>query len=147
MNIPPTELSEPTMLLDYEMPSRLDEIARLAVAVEGVLPGRADLAFTVNLCLEELITNIIQHGLNGAPGHRIGVRLSADGEWLEIRLQDDAPPYNPFTETPEPDLDLDVDERPVGGLGVHMVRAIMDDTRAYTSSHGNLVVLLKTLHQ
>jgi serine phosphatase RsbU (regulator of sigma subunit)/anti-sigma regulatory factor (Ser/Thr protein kinase) len=139
------ELQNKILLLDYQMPSRLEEIATLAEAVEGVLPERQDLAFSANLCLEELITNTIQHGLNGASDRIINVRISISDEWLEIILKDDAPPFDPFAEAPLPDIDLAIDERPIGGLGVHMVKMMMDDARTYYDGSGNLIVLLKTL--
>lgn len=139
------ELKNKALLLDYQMPSRLEEIASLAEAVEGVLPERQDLAFSANLCLEELITNTIQHGLNGASDRIVNVRISISDEWLEIILKDDAPPFDPFAEAPQPDIDLAIDERPIGGLGVHMVKMMMDDARTYYDGSGNLIVLLKTL--
>ena len=142
---PPVELRNKMLLLDHEMPSRLDAIAPLAEAVEAVLPERPDLAFSANLCLEELITNTIHHGLKGREDGRIRVRISISDDWLEIVLKDDAPRYDPFVASPVPDLDLDLDERPVGGLGVHLVRQLMDDARAYYDGSGNLIVLLKTL--
>jgi serine phosphatase RsbU (regulator of sigma subunit)/anti-sigma regulatory factor (Ser/Thr protein kinase) len=133
------------LLLDYELPSRTEKIADLAAAVEQALPDRADLAFTANLCLEELITNTIQHGLGSAPDRVICVRLSLSDEWLEIVVKDDAPPFDPFAQAPAPDLDADLDARAIGGLGVHLVKTMMDDARAYYDGSGNLIVLLKTL--
>ena len=62
----PPVLKNKTLLLDFRLASRVEEIARLAEAVDKALQERADLAFAVNLCLEELITNTIQHGLQGA---------------------------------------------------------------------------------
>ena len=109
------------------------------------MPERSDLAFSANLCLEELITNIVLHGLKGEDGHIINVRMSISDEWLEIVLKDDAPQFDPFFQVSEPDLDLDVEDRPVGGLGVHLVKTLMDDARAYYDGSGNLIVLLKTL--
>ncbi|MDD3609959.1 MAG: ATP-binding protein [Halothiobacillaceae bacterium] len=145
MATPPVELRNKRLLLDYQLPSQLGEIAKLAEAVEGVLPNRPDLAFTANLCLEELITNTINYGLSGAPDRVIRVRISLSDDWLEILLKDDAPPFDPFAEAPTPDLDLDIDERPIGGLGVHMVKSMMDAAHAYYDGSGNLIVLLKTL--
>lgn len=144
---PPIELHNKVLLLNYEMPSRLEEIAKLAQAIEDVLPERPDLAFSANLCLEELITNTIQHGLGGVPDRSIHIRLSITTEWLEIIMKDDAPPFDPFAEAPAPDLGLGVDARPVGGLGVHLVKTMMDDARAYYDGSGNLIVLLKTLRK
>lgn len=141
----PLELKNKTLLLEYRLQSRVEEIAPLAAAVDQTLSERPDLAFAVNLCLEELITNTIQHGLHGAPDRPIHVRLSSSDEWLEIILKDDAPPFDPFVEAPAPSLDASVEAREVGGLGVHMVKTMMDEVRAFYDGSGNLIVLLKTL--
>ncbi|MCZ8076944.1 MAG: ATP-binding protein, partial [Paucibacter sp.] len=141
----PLELKNKTLLLEYRLDSRVEEIAALAEAVDEALAERPDLAFAVNLCLEELITNTIQHGLHGAPDRPIHVRLSRSDEWLEIILKDDAPPFDPFVEAPAPSLDASVEAREVGGLGVHMVKTMMDEVRAFYDGSGNLIVLLKTL--
>ena len=141
----PLELKNKTLLLEYRLDSRVEEIAALAEAVDEALAERPDLAFAVNLCLEELITNTIQHGLHGAPDRPIHVRLSRSDEWLEIILKDDAPPFDPFVQAPAPSLDASVEAREVGGLGVHMVKTMMDEVRAFYDGSGNLIVLLKTL--
>ncbi len=133
------------VLLDYQVPTRLEEIEKLADAVNKALPDR-DLAFSANLCLEELITNTILHGLKGAADRFIHVRMSISDEWLEILLKDDAPRFDPFMQAPRPNLDLDINERPIGGLGVHLVKKLMDDVHAYYDDTGNLIVLLKNLH-
>lgn len=132
-------------LLDYRMPSRVEEIARLADAVEAALSARPELAFPVNLCLEELITNTILHGLGGEPDHEVRVVMSLAAGWLDIFVLDDAMPFDPFAQAPPPHLDDDVDERPIGGLGVYMVRTLMDETRAHYTGTGNLIHLRKQL--
>ena len=135
------------VLLDYQMPTRFEEIEKLANAVNKALPDR-DLAFSVNLCLEELITNTILHGLKGAADRFIHVQISASNDWLEILLKDDAPRFDPFMQAPRPNLDLDINERPIGGLGVHLVKKLMDDVHTYYDGTGNLFVLYKALrHQ
>ncbi|WP_305907597.1 ATP-binding protein [Methylomarinum sp. Ch1-1] len=135
------------VLLDYQVPSRLEEIETLADAVNNVLSDR-DLAFSVNLCLEELITNTITYGLNGASDRFIHVQINSTAECLEIVLKDDAPPFDPFVQVPAPKLDQDINDRPIGGLGIHLVKKIMDDVHAYYDGTGNLIVLHKRLpHQ
>lgn len=135
------------VLLDYQLPTRLEEIEKLADAVDKALPDR-DLAFSVNLCLEELITNTILHGLKGATDRFIHVQISISSEWLEILLKDDAPRFDPFMQAPKPNLDLGINERPIGGLGVHLVKTLMNDVHAYYDGTGNLFVLYKALrHQ
>lgn len=133
-----------TVLLDYQLPTRLEEIETLANAVNQAVPDR-DLAFSANLCLEELITNTITHGLKGATDRYIHVRISRSKDWLEILVKDDAPPFDPFTQAPRPELDLEINQRPVGGLGVHLVKTVMDEVRAYHDGRGNLFVLYKSL--
>ncbi len=147
MDSPLPELRQKTLLLDYVLPAQLEELEKLAAAVEDALPERPDLAFSANLCLDELITNTVLHGLKGAEGRMIRVRMSMSAEWLEIIIKDDAPQFDPFVEAPEPDLDMDLDERQVGGLGVHLVKTLMDDARTYYDGSGNLIVLLKTLRK
>ncbi|MGR9085897.1 MAG: ATP-binding protein [Gammaproteobacteria bacterium] len=132
------------MLLDYRVPAQLEEIGKLADAVNQVLPDR-DLAFSANLCLEELITNTIIHGLKGASDRFIHVQINRSDEWLEIRLKDDAPRFDPFTQAPEPNLNLDIRERPIGGLGVLLVKKLMDKVHADYDGTGNVIVLLKRL--
>lgn len=129
----------------HSIPSRLEEIGRLADLVDAALADRPELAFSGNLCLEELITNTIVHGLGGAPDHFIEVRLSCDDTWLTLSVRDDAPPFDPFVEAPAPDLDADLDARPIGGLGVHLIRSLMDEVSTTHDGNGNRVVLRKRL--
>lgn len=140
----PVQMTDKTVVLDYSLhPAQLPQIAKLAQAIDRALSPRPDLAFSANLCLEELITNIITHGLKGQADHLIHIRLSLSVEWLEIVLKDDAPPFDPFGQAAVPDLDRDVEDRPIGGLGVHLVKTLMDDARAHHDGSGNLIVLLK----
>lgn len=142
----PTEAGEDeVLLLDYALPARLEEIEKLAVAVDAVLPDRVDLAFAANLCLEELVTNTIRYGLRGRTGHLIRIRLSLSKGWLEIAIKDDAPRFDPFTDAPAPDLGLGIAERPIGGLGIHLVRRLMDEVHASHDGTGNLILLRKRL--
>ncbi len=133
------------VLLDYQVPTRLEEIEKLAADVNKAISNR-DLAFAVNLCLEELISNTIFYGLKGASNRFIHVQISISNEWLEILVKDDAPRFDPFMQAPKPNLDLNINERPIGGLGVHMVKKLMDKVHADYDGTGNLVVLLKNLH-
>ena len=132
------------VLLNYRMPARLDEIKKLADAVNSVLPDY-NLTFFANLCLEELITNIIHHGLKDAVDRFIQIQISLADEWLEIIIKDDAPRFDPFMQTTKPNLELDSNERQIGGLGIHMVKKLMDDVHAYYDGTGNLIVLHKYL--
>jgi serine/threonine-protein kinase RsbW len=134
------------VLLDYKAPARLEEIEKLAEAVNQALPD-SDLAFAANLCLEELIINTILYGLKGAADRFVHVQISLSDEWLEIVLKDDAPRFDPFRQAPKPNLELDIDERPIGGLGVHIVKTLMDEAHASYDGAGNSIVLRKRLQE
>lgn len=133
------------MLLDYAMPSEIDALVGLAEAVEDALSAIDTLSFQVNLCLEELITNIIKYGLDSAKNHLIHVQIYQHEKYLEIFLKDDAPQFDPFTNAATPDINLDVEHRPIGGLGIFFVKTMMDEAKAYYDGAGNLIVLLKAL--
>jgi anti-sigma regulatory factor (Ser/Thr protein kinase) len=98
------------------------------------------------LCLEELIINTIVYGLKGNADQFIHIQINLSNEWLEIVLKDNAPRFDPFMQAPRPNLELDINERPIGGLGVHLVKKLMDDVHAYYDGTGNLIVLRKRLH-
>jgi serine/threonine-protein kinase RsbW len=120
--------------------SLADEVARW-----GAETGLTEAAvFQVNLVLEELVTNVITHGLGAGQPGSISVRIELVGDRLEIVLADDARPFDPFV-MPTPDLTADIEDRPVGGLGVHFVRTLMDEWGYARVSGKNIIWLQKTL--
>jgi serine/threonine-protein kinase RsbW len=107
----------------------LSELAALATFVERfvadeVLPP--DVAFQLNLVLEELITNTISYGYPDGPGAPIRLRMERRGDVVEVDLIDEGVAFDPRT-APEPDLDAPFEERPAGGLGVYFVRQFVDE--------------------
>lgn len=98
----------------------------------------------INVCLDELLSNIIQHGYCDEDEHVIDVHIRLlDGE-LAVTIVDDAKPFNPFQNAP-PDTGLSVEERPIGGLGVHLVRSFMDTVSYERHGENNVVTLHKHL--
>jgi anti-sigma regulatory factor (Ser/Thr protein kinase) len=129
-----------------QISSRLEELGRADAWLRAELlppasePVRHDLA----LVLEEVLTNVIRHGYGaGAEG---GIRLSADicdGK-LRLEVRDGARPFDPFSAAP-PDLEADLAERPVGGLGIFLVRQLMDRLEYQRQEHENVLVMEKQL--
>ena len=96
----------------------------------------------VQLAVDEVATNVMLHGYHGQGGPlEIEVeRLERD---LIVRLHDEATPFDPTT-VPAPDLTLPLAKRPIGGLGVHLVRRTMDEIRhQITPTGGNQLTLVK----
>lgn len=98
----------------------------------------------LNLVLEELITNIIFYGFPDKAEHGIEAVFCMEDRVLEIQLTDDAIAFNPL-EAKEPDLDQAIEDRPIGGLGIHLVKKIMDEVRYERADNKNILTLKKQL--
>ncbi len=83
--------------------------------------------YRLNLCLDELINNIIDYGYEDSDEHTIEVSLAPQDDSLVTTIKDNAIAFDPFQDAPEADLDSDVEDRAVGGLGVHFVTTLMDE--------------------
>ena len=74
--------------------------------------------------VDESVTNIIKHGYRGRDGV-VEVEVGRTGSLLVVRLRDNAPPFDP-TRVPSPDLDVPLERRPLGGMGVYLTRELTD---------------------
>ncbi|HTN65638.1 MAG TPA: ATP-binding protein [Burkholderiaceae bacterium] len=122
--IPPVELV-------LELSSDVSELARLAEAVDSfgaahALPAR--LVFNLNLVLEEVVVNVMHYAFADTGAHSIHVRLRFAGRRVEVEVRDAGNAFDPLS-APVPDLSLDLEQRQVGGLGVHFLRTLMDEVR------------------
>jgi anti-sigma regulatory factor (Ser/Thr protein kinase) len=105
-----------------EIPRMLDWIGECC-AGEGVAP---DLAFKITVALEEAVTNIVHHAFIGiAPPHAIRLRLDVGAEAIAAEITDNGRAFDPSAQ-PRPDVSLPLDERAIGGLGIHLMRAMVD---------------------
>jgi serine/threonine-protein kinase RsbW len=129
----------------FTLKNRLSELERASRFVEEVgkrcgLPAKA--IFETNLALDEVLTNLISYAYEDAGEHDIVVRLKVYGEEIALEVEDDGRPFNPLEVTP-PRLDVPVDQRPVGGLGIHLVRKVMDGLEYKRHGGKNLLVMKK----
>ena len=105
-------------------------------------PPAAD--YLANLAIEELVTNCIKHGYDDKGEHIIEITLKLSANELVLTVTDDGHWFNPL-ELPEPDTHLPVEDRPIGGLGIHLLRK-MSDRMAYERKGGkNQITLHKSL--
>lgn len=75
--------------------------------------------------VDELVCNVVEHGYAGRPG-TIEVAFVETPDAIAFRIRDDAPAFDP-TSVPEPPLDLPIGQRRLGGMGVHLARALTDE--------------------
>ncbi|ADV61282.1 ATP-binding region ATPase domain protein [Isosphaera pallida ATCC 43644] len=111
--------------------NELAEIPRLARWIAEFLEtqGLGDdpsIVHDVQLCLEEIVTNIIKYAYAQEGPREIWVRLEYRPDALVAQVEDDGEPFNPL-EHPRPDLSLGLAEVEPGGLGIELVREYMDD--------------------
>lgn len=137
-------MSEPTAELHVRLRSRIEETGRLATVVEGFgaaheLPEHV--VFALSLSLDEVVTNIVSYAFDDVEDHAIDISLRLLEDLLEAEVTDHGRPFNPF-DAPAPELDAPVEARPIGGLGIHLVREMMD-TMDYRREAGANVLLLK----
>ena len=100
------------------------------------LPG--DVVNNVILAFEEVFANIVQHGCGADADHRIYMDIQSLAGVIQLEITDDGRPFNPL-ETPAPDLDKPFDERAIGGLGIHLVRQIVNDIEYERLALGNKI--------
>ena len=85
-----------------------------------------ELVFRVNLVLEELGLNIIDYAHDEGV-HEFDICLTSEEGAITIEVVDDGKPFDPLNDAPQPDIASDLEDRRVGGLGLHLVRTTMDD--------------------
>ena len=86
------------------------------------------LTFKVNLVLEELGLNILTHGGKGSERRpEIEIVLTSEEDSLTIEVWDDGQPFDPLEDAPDPNVGAGIEDRKIGGLGIHLVRTLMDD--------------------
>jgi len=98
----------------------------------------------IQLAVEELLTNILNYAYTDQREHEIKVRLRPGESEFCIEVEDDGRPFNPL-EQPAPDLTLSLDQRPVGGLGIHMIRKSMDRIEYRRADGKNILVMVKQI--
>jgi len=82
--------------------------------------------FNLELIIEELVLNSMTHGRQGDEEHEIIVRIRVGDARIAVQIEDDGRPYDPVAEAPSAPVDQSAAERPVGGLGVHIVKRMAE---------------------
>lgn len=132
--------------LSLSLPTKLDQLERIYEAVDEL--GESEewppgMVYQVKLVLEELGVNIVTHGHAGDSDHEFEIVLDSDADALTIELRDEGRPFNPLTDSPEPDVDSGLDDRPVGGLGIYLVRTMMDELSYRREDNRNILTIVK----
>ncbi len=127
--------------------NRLDEVERVSHALEAYgnrhrIPARD--VFDANLALDEVLTNIVSYAYDDEAAREITVRLRTEEGRFTVEVEDDGRPFDPLA-TVEPDLALPVHARPVGGLGLSLVRRLMPELRYERRGGRNVFTMTRSI--
>jgi sigma-B regulation protein RsbU (phosphoserine phosphatase) len=126
-----------------ELKNDLSEIARLALIVDDFAQRHqveSQTARKMNLVLDEILTNIISYGYDDSGEHWITASFNLERGYWTVEVEDDGKPFNPL-DTPEPDTHQLLEERPIGGLGIHLVRKNVDELEYRRQKDKNILVM------
>ena len=106
------------------------------------IPGRA--LYAVNLAVDELVTNAVLYGFDEGSQEEIVVRMEIEGSHLVAIITDEGREFDPL-QAPAPNLDAPLEERSIGGLGVHLVRSLMDHVKYERTGRKNILTVRKRI--
>ena len=120
------------------------EIPRISLALDRALRVHGfseEEILDSQLAVEEAITNVIVHGYEQITG-KIVITFRITHRLAEVQIEDFAPPFNPLS-IPDPDISVDIEDRKIGGLGVFLIRQVMDDIVYRYENGNNILVMVK----
>jgi anti-sigma regulatory factor (Ser/Thr protein kinase) len=94
------------------------------------------------LALVEWLTNVVAYSYEDEAEHRIRVRLTREDDCVRVEVQDDGRRFNPL-EHPPTDISIPLAEKPIGGLGIHMIRHLMDSVHYKRRGGKNVLTMTK----
>lgn len=134
-----------TAQLALTVENRVEELARIAAAVENLAEQEnwpPDFLFKVNLVLEEFGINIMNYGYDDGL-HDFQIKLTSETDTVTIEFIDDGKPFNPLEDNPEADTETNVDDRPIGGLGLFLIKEMTEEfsyRREDSRNHSTMVM-------
>lgn len=102
----------------------------------------AGIVSAMTLALEEAVTNIIDYGFDHDDPATIRIEVTCDGGGLSASIEDNGRAFDPLQAAP-PDITAPLEEREVGGLGIILIRKLMDDVRYARKGSTNVLMLRK----
>ena len=129
-------------MLLLDVTTELGELERVAAEIASFANDEQlnpDITFRLNLIIEELFVNAIHHGHESGAGV-VQIEVVSTSAGLAVTLRDHGPRFDPLT-IPTPDVSAPLEERQVGGLGIHFVRELSTDVH-YERSDGQNIIRL-----
>ena len=132
----------------FELKSDLSELKTLNRHLNhfGQVHGLPEMLISeINICLDELFTNLVMYGFNDDLKRVIRFHFEKKDNVLILTIEDNGMPFNPLLKT-DPQLPADLDEAEIGGLGLHIVKKLIDKMEYERTGGKNRLTLKKFLH-
>lgn len=111
--------------------ARLGETSRLADWVARVAAAHGlpeEMTFRLDVCLAEAVANAIAYAFEDPQGRIVAVEADCRHGCLRVAVEDDGAPFDPLT-VAAPALPASLEDAPIGGLGIHLIRTMADEVR------------------
>lgn len=123
----------------------LRERPRVTAAIDALVARHhipPDVAIDINIAIDEILANVINHAYRDDAAHRIHVQLAVVDSAFEAEVRDDGIPFDPMS-VPMPDVDAPLAEREIGGLGILLVRNLMSGVSYRREGGRNLLKIVR----
>lgn len=134
---------EKVLVIENEV-SEIEKVAQFIEELGKEAALAPDLVFQLNLALEEAVSNVILYAYPQGERHTISLTASAEQGWLVFVLSDTGREFDP-TLVADADVTLSAEEREIGGLGIFLVKQIMDTVEYRRIEDKNILTLKKQL--
>ena len=131
------------ILFNLKLPARIENLQRLMESVSNCARAQdfdQKKIQEIELAVEEALVNIFNYAYPDAPGE-VEVNCRADHDHFTIEIIDSGIPFD-ITSLPNPDFTADVDDRKIGGLGIFLIKRVMDEVRYCRENDRNILNLI-----
>lgn len=121
---------------------KAEEIIQSIIQTDEIV-ALPSFAYMIHLVVEEIVVNIVDYAYPEGNGYLV-VCINSDGKELTIEFRDHGIPFNPLEQS-KPDLDIPLEERSIGGLGIFLTKEMMDNVEYRYEQGENILIIKKNL--
>ena len=129
------------------LPNDIETIPQLNEFIDGFCEERGidfDITMRLNLAIEEAVVNVMSYAYPKGTVGNVDIEVEADEDYITFVIRDSGVPFDP-TQKEDPDIDLNPSERQIGGLGIYIVKNIMNEVTYQRLEGKNLLTMTKDI--
>lgn len=126
------------------MPAAAEGLGQAAAALHAFCAGHSvppEIGWRLKVALDEALSNVLRHGEKTGPEAMVGLSLRISAGVMEMTMTDEGPAFNPL-KAPDPDLTAPLETRAPGGVGIVLIKALVDEV-AYDYREGRNVLVMR----